>query len=83
MSSFYFRKSASLTKIEIDGEKSGEELDDNNTKNTVSSSKTWTNAMGRTLRRKLSAFRKDNKDSERFCCKLWGNLDRKIIFNYP
>uniref|UniRef100_A0A915Q165 Uncharacterized protein n=1 Tax=Setaria digitata TaxID=48799 RepID=A0A915Q165_9BILA len=58
------RKSASFTKIELDERKDGEEMDDNEVKNTASGSKTWTNAMGRSLRRRLNAFRKDGNDSE-------------------
>ncbi|VDP27392.1 unnamed protein product [Onchocerca flexuosa] len=40
-------------------------MDDNEAKNAALGSKTWTNTMGRTLRRKLSAFRKDTNDNER------------------
>lgn len=58
------RKSASFTKIELDAEKNNEEVDDNDAKNSASGSRTWTNSMGRTLRRRLSAFRKDTSDNE-------------------
>uniref|UniRef100_A0A0R3RUG6 Uncharacterized protein n=1 Tax=Elaeophora elaphi TaxID=1147741 RepID=A0A0R3RUG6_9BILA len=58
------KKSASFTKIELDEEKIGEETDENEGKNAASGSKTWTNAMGRSLRRRLSAFRKDSNDNE-------------------
>ncbi|VDN92779.1 unnamed protein product [Brugia pahangi] len=58
------RKSASFTKIELDAEKNNEEVDDNDAKNSASGSRTWTNSMGRTLRRRLSAFRKDTGDNE-------------------
>ncbi|EFO23597.1 hypothetical protein LOAG_04887 [Loa loa] len=58
------KKSASFTKIELDDTKNSEEIDDNDAKSTASGSKTWTNAMGRSLRRRLSAFRKDTSDNE-------------------
>ncbi|VDO15374.1 unnamed protein product [Brugia timori] len=64
MYDLYFRKSASFTKIELDAEKNNEEVDDNDAKNSASGSRTWTNSMGRTLRRRLSAFRKDTSDNE-------------------
>ncbi|CAG9539577.1 unnamed protein product [Cercopithifilaria johnstoni] len=58
------RKSASLTKIELDGRKNNEEVDDNEAKNAASGSKTWTNSMGRSLLRRLNAFRRDTSDNE-------------------
>ncbi|VDK89437.1 unnamed protein product [Litomosoides sigmodontis] len=58
------KKSASFTKIELDGEKNGE--DDSDARSAASGSRTWTNAMGRSLRKRLSAFRKDSSESESF-----------------
>ncbi|VDN07854.1 unnamed protein product [Thelazia callipaeda] len=60
------RRSASFTKIdEFAQSKDGDE-DECESKIAASSSKTWTNSMGRTLKRRLSIFRKDNDENERY-----------------
>uniref|UniRef100_A0A183E675 DUF4797 domain-containing protein n=1 Tax=Gongylonema pulchrum TaxID=637853 RepID=A0A183E675_9BILA len=56
------RRSASFTKIdELSKEEDEAEAE---AKTVASSSKTWTTTMGRSLRKKLSAFRKDIDESD-------------------
>lgn len=57
------RKSASFTKIdELDEIKDETE---NEVKNMPSSSRTWTTTMGKSLRRKLSVFRKEIDENDK------------------